>query len=874
MTRQPGTTPTRDSWETEAGRRGLRTIGDVIVGAAAGTLVFGAVPAVLVGLIGEPWPHRFTTGSVLSARGAFDLLAILAWISWAACCWSLLRAVAARVRYRDTDAGAGAQIADRMAARIAAAVLVAAPVGISVGSAAGAVSPRALTALNRPARTHAPRDEAIELRTDDASRPPKVATCLAVSPVASTRATCTVEPGDTLWSMAERHFDDGTSWSQIAAANLGREMSAGEHFVDPSAVHAGWVLELPDLAIHADYPGGTGQAMPESHALPRVLAARPEGSPRGSPRGGPPPVELPELVALGVGALVAGVFARQARRVRARGAMIRRLRGPRPEIEARTADVGALVAPFERMPALDSLEAANRDLTRALVASGSVDRAPPIALVRVTARGVEMQLARPVRWAPPGWELADAGRCWRRRPARGNSIQRSPSSSPDPWVPTLLPIGDNEEGSWLVPVEPGTCLPVLGPATEALVAAMRLATANWPWSDLLTVTDDPAVAQRWASSAAPAEAVIERARLVFFGDPTALSPTTGSACGTVTTLPLPATSVTVTVDENAASLHPLGITLRPNLLDRARSAAIAGMLEAREERAPVGTNCHRRPAPKRAAPQHISNPLEPGVVEVRLLTPKPVLMGLTAPMDPKRARRATELVAYLAVHHPDPVTGDRLRTRVLGSADADAAAKTLFNVAHAARAAMGRDNNGEPLLPPATRSSEYRVAPVVTADTCRAERLVTCAKDGEDPDEAAVLLQRALELVEGEPLTGALAGYGWWGAEGHEARVGAALVEGACHLTALALEGGHLDLARWAIERARLVNPYSEALTVAAMQVAARAGDPDGLRREWTDCLRWVDELAPGDTPSMTTERCYVELRRRMPSIAGAEADR
>ena len=89
----------------------------------------------------------------------------------------------------------------------------------------------------------------------------------------------------------------------------------------------------------------------------------------------------------------------------------------------------------------------------------------------------------------------------------------------------------------------------------------------------------------------------------------------------------------------------------------------------------------------------------PGPVDVRLLTMTPRLDGLREPLPPNRARRAVELVAYLALHSPDVVTSDRLRTRVLGSTDADAASKTLFNVAHAARKALGADAEGASALP-------------------------------------------------------------------------------------------------------------------------------------------------------------------------------
>ena len=192
---------------------------------------------------------------------------------------------------------------------------------------------------------------------------------------------------------------------------------------------------------------------------------------------------------------------------------------------------------------------------------------------------------------------------------------------------------------------------------------------------------------------------------------------------------------------------------------------------------------------------------------------------------------------------------------MLGSSDADAAAKTLFNTAYAARRAMGVDEQGEPLFPPGTRTGQYQVSPEVTVDVQRAAALAAVGKAQEDPELAMAYLRAALELVEGEPLANALSGYTWWEAEGHGGRIAAVLVNAACDMAALAADAGHFDLAQWGLERARLVEPYSEALSRAAMQVAAAEGDADRLRREWRECQRRVDELDPGSSPSPRTER-------------------
>ena len=64
------------------------------------------------------------------------------------------------------------------------------------------------------------------------------------------------------------------------------------------------------------------------------------------------------------------------------------------------------------------------------------------------------------------------------------------------------------------------------------------------------------------------------------------------------------------------------------------------------------------------------------------------------------------MVAYLALHRHEPVTGERLRTRVLAHADVDASQRTLANTASAVRRSLGVDAEG-PRLHPVTSSGLY-----------------------------------------------------------------------------------------------------------------------------------------------------------------------
>jgi DNA-binding SARP family transcriptional activator len=212
--------------------------------------------------------------------------------------------------------------------------------------------------------------------------------------------------------------------------------------------------------------------------------------------------------------------------------------------------------------------------------------------------------------------------------------------------------------------------------------------------------------------------------------------------------------------------------------------------------------------------------LDDDVAVVRLLTAVPRVDGLAVALEARRERRAVELVAYLSLHAGEPITGERLRVRVLGNASNDAASKTLFNVASTLRRALGDGPHGA-RLPSAGRFGHYGVSPDVLCDVSMLAGRVAAARRCSDPEERIAWLRSALELIESEPFATVLTGYDWFLAEGHLTRLQAVCEDAACELVELAVPRGLLALATHALDRARLVDPYAERLARAAMQVAA-----------------------------------------------------
>ncbi len=453
-----------------------------------------------------------------------------------------------------------------------------------------------------------------------------------------------------------------------------------------------------------------------------------------------------------------------------------------------------------------------------LDADDDLAKALPVTLVRSGPDDLEFVLSAPIDHAPP-WSTGIKG---------GESILVAvsaieslvPPIPPSP-CPLVLPLGHESRGWWAAIVNPGASIALLGSQASDLFVELANVARHSPAPDRIRlVTADGTVRVEWSEG-------------------------NGLPAATVTSLAAEETDMVIVSDHRGLSVHPYGLVLRKG------SLSPCPRLEPSSQ-----------PHDPSSSARLSGAGLTPGDLEVRLLTVVPRLDGLRSALPANRARRAIELIAYLAIHHPDPISSDRLRTRVLGSPETDAAAKTLFNTVGAARKALGLAPDGQPYLPNASRHGHYTLSALVTVDVVRAAQVFKLAKAADLPDESLALYRAAFTLTEGEPFAGSLAGYAWWRSEGHEARFNALTVEAAGRAVRLAIEQDLLDLASWTLEQARLVESFSEVLSRAAMAIAAASGDQAWLRREWDDCRRRVRELDPNGSLSVETENLFRQLSR------------
>ena len=196
-------------------------------------------------------------------------------------------------------------------------------------------------------------------------------------------------------------------------------------------------------------------------------------------------------------------------------------------------------------------------------------------------------------------------------------------------------------------------------------------------------------------------------------------------------------------------------------------------------------------------------------VRVELLRAEPSILGIVEAFSSTLRRRCVEMTAYLAVHRQEPVTGERLRVRVLAKGNGDASVRMLSNTATAVRRSLGL-KDGSPRLHAVTAAGRYETHDV-GSDLEQFHALVARAKSDVDIDVLSTL-REALELIKGEPMACALRGFEWFLSEGHLARLQRESEWAALALAHEASQCGDVNLAFWAIEQARLCDPHNEVL--------------------------------------------------------------
>lgn len=202
-------------------------------------------PALLVTFVGNPWPSLSPAWSVrFDDETVIGLLAVVAWILWVQLALCILAEVAGAFSGKEIRIPGLPAVERDLARQLVLVVLAAGAVGVTVP-------------IGLPPATATPIEAAVPQRTAtteaDAAQEKQEAREVAPRDV----PTVTVERGDTLWSLAERHLGDGGSFREIAELNEGRDVGAGRVFNASAPLVPGMRLVLPagaSLADESDLP--------------------------------------------------------------------------------------------------------------------------------------------------------------------------------------------------------------------------------------------------------------------------------------------------------------------------------------------------------------------------------------------------------------------------------------------------------------------------------------------------------------------------------------------------------------------------------------------------------------------------------------------
>jgi nucleoid-associated protein YgaU len=305
-----------------------------------------------------------------------------------------------------------------------------------------------------------------------------------------------VEPGDSLWAIAEEELGDPTHYPEIFEASKETLQPDGAHLLDPNLIRPGWKLTIPPdktVDVTADPPvvrspdgkhsGKQSDPVPDVTRQPGdspnspAPTATPDHAPAPSTSGAEDDTDtsvgwlLPGLA--GAGALLAGSLLITVRAHRRTQQRYRRpgftLAPPPPQvrdIEKTVTATGGLAAEFvERLDKLLHHLAA------------TTDPLPKLESVEVDKNAVTLHLAEPISLSEP-WSGSDTTWTADLESPVGEVDTLSP-------YPLLASVGQDDQGHlWLLDLEHLGVVSLTGDAehAEALARHLEVELTLNPWS--------------------------------------------------------------------------------------------------------------------------------------------------------------------------------------------------------------------------------------------------------------------------------------------------------------------------------------------------------------------------------------------------------
>lgn len=200
-------------------------------------------PALLVTFIGSPVPAAIGLDTQLSDDALIRLLSGIVWLLWAQTMWCIAAEVVGAARSTNLGNVPGTFGVQQHFARVLVGAIIASAVAVPALAATDANA----TPVPAPAAPTAPTATATDDQADQqqsTTTPDENAADQSTEPKPD-HTIVTVQRGETLWEIAEKHLGNGERWNDIAAANEGRNMTDGRTFHASDVIRPGWELIIP-----------------------------------------------------------------------------------------------------------------------------------------------------------------------------------------------------------------------------------------------------------------------------------------------------------------------------------------------------------------------------------------------------------------------------------------------------------------------------------------------------------------------------------------------------------------------------------------------------------------------------------------------------
>jgi hypothetical protein len=880
--------------------RPRKTVKDVLAGLVsivALLALLGGVPYALATWIGWPLPRQLPALSMQTLRAPVDsgtlinLLALVVWLAWAqftACVIIELKAAASGSGLPPRMPLGG--LNQLLARQLVAAVLL-------LTSSAAGLAPTRLAAIGGGAAPHH-RPPAVTVSVDAHATSDVGKQASVVARQEAVRATeasahgvrkvYVVQPPqgrhhESLWEIAERHLGDGRRYREIFELNHGKEQPDGDRLSLASLIRPGWVLDMPADAVGVQivHDQATTGAVPAPSGGAHAGARSGSGAGAGAAlHEAPAPAERqsPGMAALELSAaalLAAGLLAALGRKRRQQ--LWHRAFGRRivlPSGDAAAAEEAIRIGADAEAAHL--LDVGLRALSRTLASAGR--SLPTVYAARLTAEGLELQLAPADPQAPEPWQALAGGASWRlpAGPALQSLDERFLRDVLAPY-PGLVSLGTDEHGRILVDLEAAYgVISLKGPVEQrrALLAAVAAELATNRWSDHMRVTlvgfgdeltllapervraaarlgdvlpelEAEAEETRQAMAATGIDSVLtgrsrgvlgeawmphyllvaeqpepeELDRLVRLSGIWQRTPMGSLVAGEV-----PGATWTWEVsDDGRISVPLLGLEAEAQLLPASQYRAVVELFRTASRLEAAGGRPPTPGTPGGALdPAALAQLERPATVELRMLGP--VEVSAPGTLEEGRAEACTEALVYLATHpdgvHPT-VLGGAVWPRGVSASVRDATIARL-------RDWLGRDASGQANLQ-VDGDGRLRLGPGVRSDWAVFEALVQLADSSPAGEES--YLQQALALVRGRLLQARRPRrYAWLAKENLEYEVPARIADAAHRLIELRLAKGNAAGAVQAARTALRGAPDEEGLWRDLLRATHASGDTTRLR--------------------------------------------